>query len=878
MTTENAQMFETAGSNVDPISDFDPESEIESLSNKISKGVDWDDQVAAMRRLMGLIQGGILEDDSFVRQLCALYPGLSDAACNLRSALVKQSCLVISQLARELGPNFDIIGDFFPPLSTQLSHGTQIIAESCKFTLLCIARNCQSRKTISSILELAGKKGVAQRSVAAEALSIVIRDWDFSRVEKSWGNIESVLMNLLNDASSEVRAFARTAVKHLQASAPKYYQTILSKVDAKLKQAIEDQSVELTEKLVVKKSRMIKKRIQHVKEFDTRPKSTANQADVEEEKKPREFEMKQREQLEQFRHKARAKPQSAREPARPAPEFTVTEPQENPKQDYLRRMRPHNPVQKELDQVSHAKTPETERPTHHPFDQTKPQETERPPRSPFQKAVEQVAQTKPQEKERVSRIPAVRRMKSVQAEHEYGESPEPRALLRPNKSNSDLSKLEPRISIPKVGNAREHSAVPHARVNKVIYRPRRKTNELPEMRQAIRFEPGKEQSFLTDVSNLIREGKIKSLEPDIPQVALGTLKCCLSPSQQISGPAFRILKEILPQFSGCFLNTLPKIVVLLLKSTGTNAGIAKEILFDMTRIFDCNVLLSVAICQPPTVLLLHFITALLARPDIQLTDDAICINVMNIAIAFRKSADLKERHECVAIVKKIDQINHSIVAERWGAVEAIKPRPDPTQAPERDADIPTFSVAGYKQFKSEMTDLIANTGKSEWPSVTRQVWKELGKGLANPKLQKDVLRIVEAAVESHGTLEIHRIFSAILQCDGSESLLSYLVDRGSIRDLYQALQPDLATSLPSVLFLQMIFRQRDDADIVKLLPMIMSQLQKALEDGDADLRQAAVTCFALLKRNFEDSANPFIEKLSSAQQKLVSIYCKRADL
>ena len=917
MTTENEQMFDTAGMNVDPITEFDPATEIDNLSEKIAKGVDWDDQVAAMRRLMGLVRGGILEDESFVRQLSVLYQGLADAACNLRSALVKQSCLVISQLARELGATFDIVGDFFPPLSTQLSHGTQIIAESCKFTLLVIARNCQTRRTILAILELAGKKGVAQRSVAAESLQIVMRDWEFAKVEKSWSNIEPVLMNLLNDAASEVRMFARMAVKHLQAPAPKYYQAILAKVDEKLRQAIEEQTVQSVEKPAVKLLRTLKKRLRHAKTFETRPKTTqdpevseadrrlkelelkrkellqqfknrpkdieqkpaANQApEVREEarelrefeikqreqrenfknrakesrpktqvaenpeKKQREFEVKYKKQLQEARNKAKSKPQSAREPARQMQEYVMAGPQVRPSED--------------------AKIGTQKR----------------------SKAVQKEAQPSPRDvvqpvaKERVSKIPGIRRMKSVQSEFVSKDDPQPpRALLRGNKSNSDLSKLEPKIAIPKVGSNREHSAVTN-RVNKVISKPRRKTNDLPELYKPIRFEPGKEQSFLAEVSDLIRQGKIRSLEPDIPQVALGTLKCCLSPSQQISGPAFRILKEILPQYSSCFLNTLPKIVVLLLKSTGTNAGIAKEILCDMTRIFDCNVLLSVAICQPPSTLLLHFLTALLARPDIQLTDDAICINIMNIAIAFRKSGDLKERHECVAIVKKIDQVNHSIVAERWGVVEAIKPRPDPTQAPERDASLPTFSVPGFKQFKADMTDVIANTTRQQWPNITRQVWKELGKGLASPKLQREVLRIVEAAIETHGTLEIHRIFSQILQCDGSEDLIAYLVAHGSVRDLYQALQVDLATSATAVLFLQMIFRQRKDADVLKALPTIMSQLQKALEDGDADLRQAAVTCFALLKKNFGDAANPFIEKLAPAQQKLISIYCKRTDL
>jgi hypothetical protein len=212
MTAENEHAFAHAGADVVPIEPTAAD-DLEVISTRLSPDVDWDVQVATMKRLMGLVSGGLLRNADAVRRLPLLFPGLSSAVCNLRSALVKQSCLVIAQLARELGATSDAVADYVPVLGSQLSHGTRIIAESCRFTLLAIARNSLSRKALAGVLDLAGKKGAAQKTAAAECLLQIITKWDAPRIRSSWERIGPTLVALLGDASADVRSFARTAVR-----------------------------------------------------------------------------------------------------------------------------------------------------------------------------------------------------------------------------------------------------------------------------------------------------------------------------------------------------------------------------------------------------------------------------------------------------------------------------------------------------------------------------------------------------------------------------------------------------------------------------------------------------------------------------------------
>lgn len=249
MTETNRQLFTTAGSDVPPVHfEQNPiffEKEIENLQKTLSRDAEWDIRVKAMRRLMGLINAGVLENDYFRKNLITFYSDISTAITNLRSALVKQSCLLVSQLSRELGTQFESIGDYFIPLSSQLSHGTQIISESCYFTILNIARNCPSKRILFSIFDLSGvntnnvvNAGSKRRGVAAECLKIVVENWDFSIIESNWDVFQKAVLSLISDSSAEAREQSRQIVRLLMNIAPKRANQILSQLDERTKKNI----------------------------------------------------------------------------------------------------------------------------------------------------------------------------------------------------------------------------------------------------------------------------------------------------------------------------------------------------------------------------------------------------------------------------------------------------------------------------------------------------------------------------------------------------------------------------------------------------------------------------------------------------------------
>ena len=239
-------LFQNPGSDIDPIdvsSASEALSEVTELTLQITPKAEWDKMVEAIKHLMGLLNGNAPEYDNFVRGLADLYPGLSAGITNLRSSLVKHSCLVVAQAAERLGSQFETLGDYIAPLGTQLSHGTKIIADCCKFGILSISRNCPSRRIFAQIMTLAGAKGAVQRTVAAQAIYNIIDVWPSECIGRA--KLLDVIQKMLSDASLETRTQTRHTVRRMGVTQGKMYSELMGMVDPKTRTAIMSEGIVL---------------------------------------------------------------------------------------------------------------------------------------------------------------------------------------------------------------------------------------------------------------------------------------------------------------------------------------------------------------------------------------------------------------------------------------------------------------------------------------------------------------------------------------------------------------------------------------------------------------------------------------------------------
>jgi hypothetical protein len=238
-------MFGNAGKDVSPCTSrslAQALGQLDAIAKQMAPENEWSVQTDAMTKVMALINGGALKYEQFVHDLARIGPALLDATQNLRSSLVKSSCLLLSHLARELGPRFDIMGEALFPLSNQTSNGTQIIAESCRFTILTICTHCQTKRVLGSILELSRLKSSSNRQISAEALCIILANWTSKGIIDSHSSkICDAIERLLRDANQETRGIARRATNLLFALYPDKKSEFMDSLDDRIRRKLDEE-------------------------------------------------------------------------------------------------------------------------------------------------------------------------------------------------------------------------------------------------------------------------------------------------------------------------------------------------------------------------------------------------------------------------------------------------------------------------------------------------------------------------------------------------------------------------------------------------------------------------------------------------------------
>ncbi|OHT13976.1 hypothetical protein TRFO_15748 [Tritrichomonas foetus] len=197
----------------------DVEAVFIDLENRINQNDDWQKRSQAIQEAMSYIKGGIQNhpDANFV----SLAPAIASSVTNLRSALVRWGSLFVAAASQALQVNFvSSLEIIVPALFKQLSHGTAIISNSCRFALLEIARNVPHRRTSRAFMTKLKSKANQQRQVVAEFIQIAIENWPNSLLTSLNGQFSDALKALVEDPSPTVRQVAREASEALGAEKP----------------------------------------------------------------------------------------------------------------------------------------------------------------------------------------------------------------------------------------------------------------------------------------------------------------------------------------------------------------------------------------------------------------------------------------------------------------------------------------------------------------------------------------------------------------------------------------------------------------------------------------------------------------------------------
>eukprot|EP00871_Galdieria_phlegrea_P001583 jgi/Galph1/2425/GphlegSOOS_G1124.1 len=198
---------------------------LESLSNDLNSQREWEDRVRALRTLTFTVQTLYATRheemtqtsrpmfDILIDNLRMFRVGLKDAVTDLRSAVVREACDTLKELAVTAKSALaeSLAETLFPCLIRIAPVTIAVIAESGAETAKVFVKYIQSIRMVRAVAEAVTTQGLAPaaRSLLAEVILLMLENQKTSDIEKCIESFEKAILAGVQDAAANVRAIHR---------------------------------------------------------------------------------------------------------------------------------------------------------------------------------------------------------------------------------------------------------------------------------------------------------------------------------------------------------------------------------------------------------------------------------------------------------------------------------------------------------------------------------------------------------------------------------------------------------------------------------------------------------------------------------------------
>jgi len=218
ITQQIEELFSNPDTEIEPIiikNDKQAIREMREIQSIFKSSTEWDQKLMAIQRGMAVVKGGACNFISFIQLVPTLQPLIIESVSNLRSTLVKNSCLFAAQLSQKLQSSFDSTAEaILPTLFKPTTHGTQIIADSCMHSILSISKYVHSQRVLKAILTHSTSKSSIHRTIVSNCICNIVKEWNPQVFSQSMESLEAIINKLVADATPEARSYAKNAKLH----------------------------------------------------------------------------------------------------------------------------------------------------------------------------------------------------------------------------------------------------------------------------------------------------------------------------------------------------------------------------------------------------------------------------------------------------------------------------------------------------------------------------------------------------------------------------------------------------------------------------------------------------------------------------------------
>ena len=181
---------------------------------------------------------------TFATFLSQLVPLLSTQLLDLRSAIMKESCVTINALASSLDEQFESQMSKYingAVLLKPLNSGNKLIAETANQCIVNLLSTVQSHRVIPKLHEEAKSKNALVRTRIVHYFFIILSNYPLALLEKHMHVVEDFVAAALKDACAEARSRARKCFYALKEIMPHRAAHLFNLFDVHTQKAIRDE-------------------------------------------------------------------------------------------------------------------------------------------------------------------------------------------------------------------------------------------------------------------------------------------------------------------------------------------------------------------------------------------------------------------------------------------------------------------------------------------------------------------------------------------------------------------------------------------------------------------------------------------------------------
>lgn len=211
------------------------------IKNNLSASPEeWEKRVDALKTLRSVVANGGSRFEEFMPLLRTLEQPIDYCLRDLRSSVVRESCITVAYLSQELRCRFDRFAEsVLMDLIALMSNSAKVMASSGIVTVRFILENTHSPRLLPLITGSLSSKSNITRKCICEFLEIIFREWPANILEKHLGILRDSLKRGIYDADQEARLFSRRAFPLFAAKFPDQANSFLQSIDAQKRKLIE---------------------------------------------------------------------------------------------------------------------------------------------------------------------------------------------------------------------------------------------------------------------------------------------------------------------------------------------------------------------------------------------------------------------------------------------------------------------------------------------------------------------------------------------------------------------------------------------------------------------------------------------------------------